>query len=265
MNRGAALAKNRSRWSESVYRKRLKEGRGQGELSSYKPWITIHDLASQGYSTRIFSHKTNRIHHLLSHNELYYFCLLEWSKHVRDIREQFPMRLTETLEIAANAGIKHPWDNRSRFPYVMTTDFLITTDKGLIARTVKGIHELSDKRVREKFEIERRYWERCGISWKIVTEEQIDITKAKNIIWLKAGIPENECISDAGLRAECEDLFIELYSHREISFETVLEIVEGYSGACPGAGLAVFKALVMSGRIKIDMSQPIHYADPRRL
>ena len=134
------MAKNRSRWSESVYRKRLKEGRGQGELSSYKPWITIHDLASQGYSTRIFSHKTNRIHHLLSHNELYYFCLLEWSEHVRDIREQFPMRLTETLEIAANAGIKHPWDNRSRFPYVMTTDFLITTDKGLIASTVKGIH-----------------------------------------------------------------------------------------------------------------------------
>ena len=35
--------------------------------------------------------------------------------HVKDIREQFPMRLTETLEIAAGAGIRHPWDNRSWF------------------------------------------------------------------------------------------------------------------------------------------------------
>ena len=97
------MAKTRARWSENVYRKRLKEGRGQGELASYKPWLTIHDLASKGYATRIYSQKTGRIHHLLSHNELYYFCLLDWSPHVKDIREQFPLRLTETLEIAAAA------------------------------------------------------------------------------------------------------------------------------------------------------------------
>ena len=259
------MAKTRSRWSESVYRKRLKEGRGQGELSSYKPWITIHDLASRGYSTRIFSQKTNRVHHLLSHNELYYFCLLEWSRHVLDIREQFPMRLTETLEIAADAGIRHPWDNRSRFPFVMTTDFLITTDNGLTARTVKSVHELSELRVREKFEIERRYWERCGISWKIVTEEQIDVVKAKNIIWLKAGLPVNELITDKELCRESGELFMELYKHKDIPFETVLDIVESYSGTGRGTGLAVFKSLVISGRIKIDISQPIHYADPRRL
>ena len=86
------MSKTRARWSESAYRKRLKEGRGQGELASYKPWITIHDLASRGYATRIYSSKTGRIHHLLSHNELYYFCLLDWSPHVKDIetRGQVP-------------------------------------------------------------------------------------------------------------------------------------------------------------------------------
>ena len=228
------------------------------------PWILIHDLASKGYSTRIFSQKTNRIHHLLSHNELYYFCLLDWSPHVLDIREQFPLRLTETLEIAAQAGIKHPWDNNSRFPYVMTTDFLITTDRGLIARTVKSTQELSLKRIREKFEIERRYWKKCGIPWQIVTEDQIDVIKAKNILWLKAGMPETDWITDEGLRRESEDLFIDLYGHNEIPFEKILDLTEGYSGAGKGAALAVFKALVISGRIEIDLSQPIHYADPRR-
>lgn len=258
------MSKTRTRWSENVYRKRLKEGRGQGELSSYKPWITIHDIASKGYATRIYSQKTGRIHHLLSHNELYYFCLLDWSPHVRDIREQFPMRLTETLGIAADAGIRHPWDNRSRFPYVMTTDFLITTDSGLEARTVKGRNELSDRRVIEKFEIERRYWTSCGIPWKIVTEEQIDTAKAKNIMWLRSGMPEREWFADEGLMKECEDILEGLYSHNEIPFEEILDFVEEYAGAGPGAGLAVFKKLVMSGRIGIDMSRPVCLQDPRR-
>lgn len=259
------MSKTRARWSESVYRKRLKEGRGQGELASYKPWITIHDLASRGYATRIYSSKTGRIHHLLSHNELYYFCLLEWSPHIKDIREQFPMRLTETLEIAASAGIRHPWDNRSRFPYVMTTDFLITTEDGLAARTVKEKQELSDRRILEKFEIERRYWARCGIPWKIVTEDQVDVAKAKNIMWLKAGRPEKDWFTDECLMKECEDIFTGLYSHEEVPFEEILDFVEGYAGAGPGAGLAVFRALVLSGRIGIDMSRPICFRDPRRV
>lgn len=259
------MSKTRARWSENVYRKRLREGRGQGELAAYKPWITIHDLASRGYSTRIYSQKTGRIHHLLSHNELYYFCLLDWSPHVRDIREQFPMRLTETLEIAAGAGIRHPWDNRSRFPYVMTTDFLITTDEGLAARTVKGRQELSDRRILEKFEIEHRYWARCGIPWKIVTEDQIDVVKAKNIMWLKSGRPEKDWITDECLMRECEEIFEELYSHEEIPFEEILNFVEGFAGSGPGSGLAVFRALVLSGRIGVDMSRPFCFQDPRRV
>src|SRR5699024_850271 len=39
-------------------------------------------------------------------------------------------------------------------------------------------------RVLEKFEIERVYWERRGISWGIVTEEEIDKTVARNISYI---------------------------------------------------------------------------------
>ena len=258
------MAKTRARWSEKAYRRRLREGRGQGELASYKPWITIHDLASRGYATRIYGHKTGRIHHLLSHNELYYFCILDWSEHVTDIREQFPMRLTETLEIASASGIRHPWDHRSHFPYVMTTDFLITTDKGLVARTIKSGKELSGTRVREKFEIERRYWKSCGIPWGIVTEEQIDRTKARNILWLKTGIPDDAGLKDSRTREECRQLFLELYSVAELPFAGILEAVERYPGACPGSGLSLFKSLVMAGDISLDLSRPIDLSDPRR-
>lgn len=258
------MAKTRALWNENVYKKRLKEGRGQGELESYRPWLTIHDLPSKGYATRIYGQKTNRIHHLLSHHELYYFCLLDYSEHVVDIREQFPMRLTETLEIANHTGIPHPWDNRSRFPYVMTTDFLITTDHGLEARTVKTTEELQHRRVREKFEIERRYWHSCGIPWKIITEKQINVEKAKNILWLKTGIPLQAGIPDQETRERSEEFFLGLYNKPEIPFHKILESVEELSGLQPGMGLSVFKNLVISGRIALDLSAPLNLADPRK-
>ena len=44
------------------------------------------------------------------------------------------------------------------------------------ARTIKRKEDILDSRVLEKFEIERRYWEKQDISWGIVTEEEIDKT-----------------------------------------------------------------------------------------
>jgi hypothetical protein len=56
----------------------------------------------------------------------------------------------------------------------MTTDFRISIQENIgiseHARTVKPAEKLEDKRVIEKFEIERYYWERRKISWGIITE-----------------------------------------------------------------------------------------------
>src|SRR5699024_12871486 len=82
-------------------------------------------------------------------------------------------------------GIKHPADPKTGDPIVMSTDFLLTVDKGQgvfeVAHTIKMKDKLLEERVLEKFEIERVYWERRGISWGIVTEEEIDKTVARNI------------------------------------------------------------------------------------
>lgn len=43
-----------------------------------------------------------------------------------------------------------------------------------IVRTIKPKDDLMDERVIEKFEIERRFWEKRDINWGIVTEEDID-------------------------------------------------------------------------------------------
>lgn len=82
------MAKHRAQWTWRRYHKLLNEGRGQGTLSEYKPWITIHDLASRGVVSRVSGQKTGRIHHFLSKNETSFFYILDASDRVLDIREQ---------------------------------------------------------------------------------------------------------------------------------------------------------------------------------
>ena len=168
------MSKHSRIWNQEKYKEYLRKGRGQGTGAEYKAWINIQDFASHGIVSRVKGHKTGRIHHLMSNNELAYFYLLDWSDEVKDIREQYPLLdLDSAAAIAARAGIKYPADNISGFPYVLTTDFMITTNQGLKARTVKMSSELNKERVLEKLEIERRYWEGNGIGWKIVTENEI--------------------------------------------------------------------------------------------
>ncbi|NWQ39995.1 TnsA endonuclease N-terminal domain-containing protein [Bacillus sp. EB106-08-02-XG196] len=135
----------------------IKEGRGSGSGSDYKPWLNIQDVSSLGRSTRLKGIKTGRQHEFLSDLERNYFYLTEYSDFVIDIREQFPLfPLEETIVIADELGIKHPTDPKTNEPIVMTTDFLLTLDKGQgvseVARTIKMKEELLNERVQYGFQ-----------------------------------------------------------------------------------------------------------------
>ncbi|MCY8235380.1 TnsA endonuclease N-terminal domain-containing protein [Priestia endophytica] len=167
----------------------IKEGRGSGIGSDYMPWLKIQYVSSLGRSTRLKGIKTNRLHEFLSDLKRNYFYLTEHSDFIVDIREQFPLLpLDETIVIADELGVKHPNDPKTDVPIVMTTDFLLTIDKGQgtfeVARTIKMKDELLKERVLEKFEIEREYWQRRDIDWGIVTKEEIPKTMARNISYI---------------------------------------------------------------------------------
>lgn len=182
------MSKYNLNWDENKLKKYISEGRGQGLGKDYKPWITIHDFPSDGFSSRQPGWKSNRVCHFLSNNELRYFYLLEWADDVTDIREQYPMNLEDTMRIADKLGIKHPQNNKNDVPYVMTSDFMITVvnqdgKETSIARTIKPAKDLEKKSVIEHFEIERRYWSEKGISWGIVTDKDIPRVFVSNIEW----------------------------------------------------------------------------------
>ena len=52
------MAKRHRTWNEQKYRRYIKEDRGQGTLSVYKPWILIHDFPSFGMVSRVLGRTT---------------------------------------------------------------------------------------------------------------------------------------------------------------------------------------------------------------
>jgi hypothetical protein len=157
-------------WTEAKFKKYLKEGRGKGTGKDYLPWLKTYNVPSHGKRARDPGWKTRRLHHVMSDHETNYLYLLEWSDLVIDIREQYPLLELEAAQaIASDMGVEYPTDNDSKFPIVLTTDFMITVRDGErtfdIARTVKPSEELDKTRVIEKFGIERRYWAAKGIDW----------------------------------------------------------------------------------------------------
>jgi TnsA endonuclease N terminal len=135
--------------------------RGVGRGKDYVPYLRIQDVPSTGLATRVRGWKTGRVHHLLSKLEKMFFFTLEWSRFVVDIREQYPLDIGRTLAIAKDLGVRHPCLPGTNKPIVMTTDFVITSRRGLQiidrARSVKPSSQLSSIRTLEKLEIERIY------------------------------------------------------------------------------------------------------------
>lgn len=258
------MAKHRRPWNERTYRDFLREGRGRGVGREYKPWVEIHDFASQGVVSRIRGLTTGRVHHFLSRLELGFFLILDWSDRVVDIREQYPLLDVElSLQLAEQNNIRHPRDPKSGMPYIQTTDFLVTTTDGDVARSVKPSKELKNARTKEKLELERAYWQCKGVDWKLVTEHEIDWTKARNIDWLLNGcylpevFPEKESLED------CLRYFEQIYRETGIPIVDIVKVVEEDFELDEGLGIAVFQYLVVQRRLSIAVDQPIELTAAR--
>lgn len=176
---------------------RRREGFGEGEAGGYKPWLTVRSFGSRGVVHRALG-RHGRTYHLLSTLEHRCFLLLEWSPVVEDVREQFPLHdVEETIEIAAGLGVRHPLQSRrikgrlERRLEPMTTDFLVSIadDRSLpprVALSVKPAGSFDEPpervdRLLEKAEIERRYWARRGVPYRIITEREMPDVLVRNL------------------------------------------------------------------------------------
>jgi len=256
------MAKRNRSVTKRVREKRRKEGRGVGTGKDYKPELRIQDVSSIGLATRVRGWKTGRVHHFLSLLELMVFYLFDWPLRVEDIREQFPLDLDETKAIANELGVRHPRDPKTKELVVMTTDFVVTVRNGVnevvYSYTVKYAKQLPSRRVMEKFEIERIYWSRRNVSWRIITERDINRDVVANVQWIHSHRDLNS-LAPITLTTVTE---IEKYlAPRLFSQTSPLRILTDESDRAfslrPGTSLSVVRHLIANRRIEVDMKTPI--------
>lgn len=200
------MAKRKRTQTRAVMENRERQGRGRGDGIAYKPWLLVHDVASEGRSSRIAS--SGRVIHTLSDWETAAFRDFQWDPTVVDVKEQFPLAITETLRIAAEIGVRHPADGRPREPIVMTTDFLVTRMVNgrlrcfayavkenaaidvAMART-RG-QKVSAGRKLQKLEIERLYWNEADVEFEVLTEGRLSKVRKINIEFLLNVKPDQD-------------------------------------------------------------------------
>ena len=243
--------------------KRIKQGRGMGTGSEYKPWLTVHDFPSNSRVHRIWDPRLNRMRDLLSDLEekVYYFYW--WSSKITQIREQFPLLpQEETISIAQEFGLEHPRDPKTKYPTVMTTDFFLDceslTGKVHYARTVKPASQLKNPNVIGKFEIERIYWEHRGINWKIVTEADIPFNTTFNVKWIYPCYSETGVGKiDYGLIEEARLRMLKGSSGDHFPFRALVRECDKYFNFVPTTSINIVRHLIARRVWRFDMSQRI--------
>lgn len=268
------MAKRNRESRPEKYAKWIKEGYGQGIGKDYKPWLTNQDVPSKGRSTRLHGIKVDRQHDVFSDKERDYLYTLEFSDCVKDIREQYPLfTLEQTIAIADELGIEHPKDPVSGEYVIMTTDFLITIEKNgqilQLARTIKSPEELDNYRQIEKFEIERRYWLMKGIDWGIVTENEMDDIFATNIhnvrsFWKLDDISYFQNLSVKYIE-KIKNTFKDILMGNEIHVREVAADFDDRMMLNPGTSIALFKHLVITKQIEIDMFKKLNIDIPMNI
>lgn len=248
------------KWTETVISQFEAEGRGTGELSAYRPWLTIGDVPSRGRVRQAFSSKTGRTHHLLSDNEWHAFLMLERAVDTEDIREQYPLQRDLTQEIALSLGIRHPAYPGTRVPAVMTLDFLVTRirngQRTLVALDSKSDEELDNPRAMEKLEISREVCQALGIPHHLLLTSLVPATKVKNLEWIRGGaLREHEIEPREGFYEEhMTTLLHDIVTYPlEVSLREFCKRYDARAGVSPGTALRCSRMLMHSRALSVDL------------
>ncbi|ANE45862.1 hypothetical protein SY83_05575 [Paenibacillus swuensis] len=258
----ASLDKRIARW--------VKEGRGKGTGEGYKPWLTAKSVPSRGKTHRPKGIKTAREHLFLSDWEYFYFLLVDWSRLVVDIREQFPLLdelgldITETVSIAEELGVEHPIDPPGNELKVMTTDFLIDLHKQQLAVSFKKSDSITTREV-EKMEIERMYWARRGLKWELVTEKDIPLVYVKNIEYVHSTYYFDDYHISPAIVEKAKRIMEPLFLKGEKKLTDITNFCDDRLGLQPGESLTIARYCIVSKQWKINMEELIETNQPLAL
>lgn len=225
--------------------------------------LKVTTFSSKGRATRIYSYKTNKIHHLQSDNQLRLFLILEWSNSVKYIEENVEIKdLEAIIDNIENLRLDKFSDKETGQLYQLHTNFLVTIKRNFvedqIAISVKSLSELERKTVIEKMEIERRYWKAKGVSFYVITEKEIDKRFVENIKWVREALIDKSIENKEELK---EKLYYFLQEYKEKRIIDVLNNFDEEEKIKSGTALFILRYLIALKEVEIKMKEKLDLND----
>lgn len=251
----------RSKYSfdEKKIKKYIREGRGQGTGEGYSPWTCVAEVPSRGRSHRMQCSPTGREHHFLSDNEYYAFIELAWNDDVIDLRERFPLRREETIEIAKELQVQHPLDRETKTPLVLTTDILVTlrvgNEKQLHAYAIKEDFHGRKKRLSNALAIERIYWERREVPWTLLLSSELKNRSNRNLNWITSAQIDGITVrgGDATALLVFEEFARRIQQKSILTLAELCRFIDSNADLPPGASMLVVRQALRCKQLRVDM------------
>ncbi|KGJ95989.1 heteromeric transposase endonuclease subunit TnsA [Thalassotalea sp. ND16A] len=235
-------------------KKRLEHQRGQGSGKAYIPFVQVGEFSGSGESIRVKSSTVGRLHHFHSGIELAAFLIFDRSSNITDIREQFPLPLSSSLTICEQLGIKHPQVKGEL--YIVSTDLLLDCKNNTsIAIAVKPAAQLNDKRVLEKLQIEKAYWENKGVKWYIFTEYERPSELKMNLQWLRSFLDADTSIDYEISDEDVQTLISRLSNSSTKKITKRCGELDDEYHLSPGFHIEIFRFAIANNFIKADLRQ----------
>ncbi len=116
----------------------------------------------------------------------------------------------------------------------------------------------------ERLEIERRYWAAKQIDFGIITQKEIPTKMVKNIEWIHSSLYtyEERGLTENSLENYC-NILIDKFRDSKYSIRKITSDFDKENDVSDGTGLYIFKYLLASKHIYIDMNESIDIAKSR--
>lgn len=174
---------------------KMKQHRCEKTGKDYIPYIRVSEFYSDGTRSGVIDQVSERTIHCLSQGEKYLFLSLRWNDNNVEIYEQMKLDLDDTNRIARKLGYKKVNQGKD----CMTTDFLVVQKDGKkIALSFKYDKQFltsekkADKALVKRLLIEKEYWNEKGVDWFLITMDDINLIRAKNVSMVMRYYDKNE-------------------------------------------------------------------------
>ena len=185
---------------------------------------------------------------------------LEYENHVLGMSTQLYLEpLDEVEEIAKQLGVRPPDHKRKHW---LSTDIVVDVTRPWgtqrIAVYVKYADELLRKRVKEKRDIERIFWERRGVEFRVETDQSLEREFRRNLQHADLCAIALDALE---LGPEATRILADLESLMEqnprASLGQITDLVDCDRVLEPGLAMTVLWAAIWRGRLAADLFKPI--------